>query len=327
VKEKNNDDQIDLKRVLILGAAEISAHVMQLSNQGLLSYTPTQLLPDDNPDLCFLVSGGVVRLLAVDLLLRDSRYKNRNEQLKAQVRAILESGSDEQRVGEQINQAIATASLGVAEENVELIQRETNKRLVEALEFIKDKYKTRFEWMISSLVIDAVISVSPIPFSPHIVRNLQAFGNWITKEDLNLPEKESGGATPDYDLTNLPDHYPNLLNIWRSAKRDAIKAQKEPLLKENWRKRIQKSYEYDLPDDLIEWLNVNEQERQAKLMARSDLKHLTKKLKDGYVLSMPSDLAIEHAARLCGTPPYYYSKSHLQGILREKKALWFKSAL
>ena len=326
MKQKTNDDQTDLKRVIMVHAAELSARIMQLSNQGLLTYTPTQLLPVDNPDLCNLVWEGILRILTVDLLLRDSRYKNRNEQLKSQAYMILVEGGDEQKVRERLNQIIETASAGVGVENLDLIKREAERRLAEALEFIKDKYKIRFEWMISSLVIDAIISASPIPFSPHMVRNLHAFGDWIAKDDLNLQEKESGGMTPHYDLTNLPDHYPNLLKIWQAAKQDAKKAQKELLLKENWRKRIQGSYKYDLPDDLIEWLNTNEQERQAKLTGRSDLKYLPKRLKDGYVLTMPSDFAVEHSARLCGAPPYYYSKSHLQGILREKKALWFKSA-
>lgn len=326
MKQKTNDDQIDLKRVIMVHAAELSARIMQLSNQGLLTYTPTQLLPVDNPDLCNLVWEGIIRILTVDLLLRDSRYKNRNEQLKSQVYTILAEGGDEQKVRELLNQVIETESAAVGVENLDLIKREAERRLAEALEFIKDKYKIRFEWMISVLVLDAIISVSPIPFSPHMVRILHAFGDWIAKEDLNLPEKESGGTKPDYDLINLPDHYPNLLKVWHSAKQDAKKAQKDPLLKENWRKRIQGSYEYDLPDDLIEWLNVNIQERQAKLMARSDLEHLTNKLKAGYMLIAPSDIAVEHSARLCGIPPYYYSISHLQRMLREKKGLWFKSA-
>lgn len=105
------------------------------------------------------------------------------------------------------------------------------------------------------------------------------------------------------------------------------KAQKASLLKENWRKRIQGSYESDLPDDLVEWLNANEEERRVKLEARTDLEYLPKKLIDGYALCMPSEIALEHSARLCGAPPYYYSKSRLFEIKREKQTLWFKPTL
>jgi hypothetical protein len=212
----------------------------------------------------------------------------------------------------------------VTDENRELIRGELEKLLPKALEFIKDKYKIRFEWMISSLVLDSVFSVSPIALSPGLVRNIHALEDWIAQEDLKLPKQESRSAKPDYDLTKLPDYYRVLQKTWQSAKKEAQKAQNDPLLKGNWRKRIQVSYSDELPDDLVEWLNKNEQERQAIFEARTDLKYLPKKLKDGYVLSKPSHLALEHSARLCGAPPYYYSIAHLFEVLEEKQALWFK---
>jgi hypothetical protein len=45
-------------------------------------------------------------MLACDLLFQDDRYKNRREQLEAQVRAIMAKGHDSQKTVEQINQAI-----------------------------------------------------------------------------------------------------------------------------------------------------------------------------------------------------------------------------
>ena len=181
--------------------------------------------------------------------------------------------------------------------------------------------------MISSLVLDSVLSVSPIALSPGLVRNIHALEDWIVQEDLKLPKQESRSTKPDYDLTKLPDYYRDLQKTWQSAKKDAQKAQNDLLLKGNWRKRIKVSYLDDLPDDLIEWLNENEQERQSVFEARTDLIYLSKKLKDGYVISKPSQFALEHSARLCGAPPYYYSITRLFEILREKQALWFKPTL
>jgi hypothetical protein len=325
--KKKNNDQIDLNQTLIAGAAEIAMRVMELSNQGLISYTPNQVLPDDNPDLCILVASAIMRMLACDLLIQDDRYKNRRKQLEAQVRAIMAQGDDGQKTVEQINQAIGTEASNVTDENQELIRKEIEKLLPKALEFIKDKYKIRFEWMISSLVLDSVLSVSPIALSPGLVRNIHALEDWIVQEDLKLPKQESRSTKPDYDLTKLPDYYRDLQKTWQSAKKDAQKAQNDPLLKGNWRKRIKVSYLDDLPDDLIEWLNENEQERQSVFEARTDLIYLSKKLKDGYVISKPSQFALEHSARLCGAPPYYYSITRLFEILREKQALWFKPTL
>ena len=268
--KKKNNDQIDLNQTLIAGAAEIAMRVMELSNQGLISYTPNQVLPDDNPDLCILVASAIMRMLACDLLIQDDRYKNRRKQLEAQVRAIMAQGDDGQKTVEQINQAIGTEASNVTDENQELIRKEIEKLLPKALEFIKDKYKIRFEWMISSLVLDSVLSVSPIALSPGLVRNIHALEDWIVQEDLKLPKQESRSTKPDYDLTKLPDYYRDLQKTWQSAKKDAQKAQNDPLLKGNWRKRIKVSYLDDLPDDLIEWLNENEQERQSVFEARTD---------------------------------------------------------
>lgn len=327
MKKKSNNDQVDLYRMMIVGAEDISRRIMALSNQGLISYTPDQFLPDDNPDLCFLICTAILSLLACEILTQYPRYKDKREQLKAQVRAILARDGDNEKNVKQAFQAIQNECSNVMAENEALIMREAMKRIPKAVEFLEDKYKTRFEWMISSLVMDSIISVTPLVESPNIVRSLHALEDWIVQDDLKLPKRESAGIKPNYDLSQLPSYYPSLRAIWVSAKRDAHKAQNDPLLQENWRKRTQASYSCNLPDDLIEWLNQNEQERQAILEARLDLIYLPRKLKDGYVISKPSDFPLEHSARLCGAPPYYYSKSLLFDRLREKPTLWFNSKL
>src|SRR5947199_1818884 len=118
---------------------------------------------------------------------QDSQYENRRRQLEAQVSKIMAQGDDGQKTVEQINQAIGTETSNVIDENQELIRREVEKLLPQALDFIKDKYKIRFEWMISSLVLDSVLSVSPIALSPGLVRNIHELEDGIVQKDLELP--------------------------------------------------------------------------------------------------------------------------------------------
>lgn len=155
----------------------------------------------------------------------------------------------------------------------------------------------------------------------------KAFENVLiaSRKSYIAPLKEhflrGSGSESDYDLTELRDHYQSLLPKWRLAKKDAKRDQRYPVHKQNWRDRLST---YDLPDDLIEWLNQSEIERANILSSRTDLPHLQEKLANGYALTMPSEIALEHAARLCGTPAYYYSISHLFGLLKnttiEKKS-------
>jgi hypothetical protein len=124
------------------------------------------------------------------------------------------------------------------------------------------------------------------------------------------------GSEADYDLTDLSSNYQPLLDKWQLAKDDAKRDQKHSVHKQNWRERLDT---YQLPDDLIEWLNLSESEKADILSQRTDLPHLQEKLAKGYALVKPSEIALEHAARLCGADPYYYSVSHLFRLLKNKK--------
>lgn len=129
-------------------------------------------------------------------------------------------------------------------------------------------------------------------------------------------EDRLGVKREEFDLVNIDQHYEYLKDIWKSAKREAIKAQADRLKSEKWRQRVN-AYEVDLPDDLIEWLNKSDAEKREILAARTDLPHLKARLRDGYNLSKPSAIALEHAARLCGAPPYYYSIARLWELYRK----------
>lgn len=135
------------------------------------------------------------------------------------------------------------------------------------------------------------------------------------------------GRKADYLLVQLDTHYKRLQPIWRLAKADSRKAQIDPALSKRWRQRIKSSFEAELPDDLIEWLNSSVEEQQERLLSFKKLTNLQKKLEAGYALTKPSDIAMEHAARLCGAPPYNYAVSTLWDIWRKQKATTKKKML
>jgi hypothetical protein len=129
-----------------------------------------------------------------------------------------------------------------------------------------------------------------------------------------------------YDLRDLADHYKALHPKWKLAIRDAKSAQKHTIQKNRWRKRIYEDYE--LPIDLIEWLNLDSVERERKLKQHDSYYQLRRRRKSStasddqqYELRVPRDLALEHAARLCGAPPYSYSVTHLKDLVNSGKAV------
>ena len=125
-----------------------------------------------------------------------------------------------------------------------------------------------------------------------------------------------GAKAFNCDFSRLPQYQRDLLPIWKDAKFQAIKDQKNPIRAKRWRESLKGAYDIELPDDLIEWLNISTEHRHEYLLSRTDLKYLKRRLKEGLVLSKPSEIALEHAARLCGTLPYKFAISSLWQIRR-----------
>ena len=159
----------------------------------------------------------------------------------------------------------------------------------------------------------------------HTIRTVACEKGLIEKRSLRLSEKDAKAIagmrhnkTPqlDYDLGQLRQYYGKLYPVWRSAKVDAVSAQRNPLLKANWRARVARSYDIPLPNDLVEWFCVDDPLPQ--LLAFTGFKFLQDLLKRGERLSKPSDIALEHSARLCGAVPYYYALPTLFALLKKQ---------
>jgi len=101
-----------------------------------------------------------------------------------------------------------------------------------------------------------------------------------------------------YDLSELLNHYSTVLPLWQDAK-EIYKDNR----KRNWQQIVKTVHPY-LPVDLVARLSGNP----------SDLSDEVKEnLAEKGGTSEPSDIAIEHAARLCGAPDYSYALSTLEG--------------
>jgi hypothetical protein len=121
------------------------------------------------------------------------------------------------------------------------------------------------------------------------------------KDRIKPPAR--GGSTPDYDLSKLRINYDNLLPSWQEAKRIFRQNRNNP----RWREMViaaapDLSEQRDLIERLDEYPKL-----PSNILAKID--------KQGSE-SRPSHITLEHAARLCGCPPYHYSLRHLQGRVK-----------
>jgi len=101
-----------------------------------------------------------------------------------------------------------------------------------------------------------------------------------------------------YNLSELLNHYITVLPLWQDAK-DIYKDNRN----RNWKRIIDTVHPY-LPDDLVARLSGNPADLSDEIKA---------KLAEKGGTSEPSDIAVEHAARLCGAPDYGYALSTLEG--------------
>ena len=108
-------------------------------------------------------------------------------------------------------------------------------------------------------------------------------------------------------LANLAWHFSQVYHVWREARRMYRESQKsqDSNRRRRWRENILVTYPELTPfDDLIERLTDS-----PKVAVQIYEKMLAKG-----VTPAPSDIALEHAARLCGVKPYQYTIRYLKSI-------------
>lgn len=116
-----------------------------------------------------------------------------------------------------------------------------------------------------------------------------------------------------YDrLRLLGFYFAQVYPVWEKAK-ELYKESQESLYRKkrmSWREDILEEYEKELKafSDLIELL-ADPPEVPAEIYEKI--------LKKG-VTSAPKDIALQHAARLCGIPDFEYTTRHLEGILSKQ---------
>ena len=120
-----------------------------------------------------------------------------------------------------------------------------------------------------------------------------------------IPPPVRGGSEPDYDLSELAKHYETVYSQWKDAK-EIYKQNKK---RKNWQAMVRAAHPFP-PDynDLIERL-AEHPDLSYEVIQRIDEKGFN---------STPMHIALEHAARLCGVPPWHYTFRHLQ---RQRNAL------
>lgn len=124
--------------------------------------------------------------------------------------------------------------------------------------------------------------------------------------------KGRGGKKPKANLTRLYENYERIIDDWVEASelfRSARKS-RSAVRRDAWRKDIQRNFS-DLPEDLIE-----------RLQPMTDWPEWIDG-KGGE--DKPEDIALEHAARLCGAKNYIYKLSTLRETYNKQKRAKFES--
>jgi hypothetical protein len=117
--------------------------------------------------------------------------------------------------------------------------------------------------------------------------------------------KEQLAYVLEPNLEEFAEHYAAVLPIWKDAKI----IYKQNSSRATWRDLIRAAYpEHEFDDDLISRLSGKLNDLPEEIQTK-----LSEKGGD----SKPSSIALEHAARLCGTEPYKYSLRYLYYKLKK----------
>lgn len=189
---------------------------------------------------------------------------------------------------------------------------------VRAERYVSWNAGARLSSLLEAVYRESVFHALDEPMTEAQRRQLEALtgpGEEIAYHSLRLTR------APGHDFNRLKTYYGPLKEVWDNAREQARAAQEDPVRRERWRQIIATSYQTPLPAYLIEWLNVFEAEKRSRLFTREDLPRLQQRLRDGYSLAGCSEIALEHAARMCGASPYEFAISTLHQYRRNPPAM------
>ena len=168
-----------------------------------------------------------------------------------------------------------------------LFREQVRPKIESALQelFIEVANQTRADMVDEIIVSPNGFTISYIDYErSDLIKGAIRFAERATKKRMKV---KRGGKKPDYDLSRLSENYKAVYPIWKEAK----KIYKQNRNRKNWRAMVKVEYP-DLPDNLIERLADSDSYR-----------------------AIPSNIALEHAAQLCGAPPDHYTSKHLRTLV------------
>jgi hypothetical protein len=143
-------------------------------------------------------------------------------------------------------------------------------------------------------------------------KNVAAFfADWLTQPLATRPRT---GKKPKADLSRLSDHYNAIIDDWTDAFAlcRSMMGLRSDKLRARWRSGLKKQYPM-FPEDLIERLQPMAEwpERISDVCVEQGGE------------DKPQDIALEHAARLCGAGEYAFKLTYLEKVFRKQKAADF----
>jgi hypothetical protein len=168
-------------------------------------------------------------------------------------------------------------------------------------EYIRRALARRISTPILVLMVEAILAGTGETISAAGMRQIEEFAGKMGRLP-ELPVRGHGGSEPAYDLTELRRHYDKVYPEWKKAKKLYRKLRTD----RNWRDQVLLDHP-TFPKDLIARLEPNPRLSGAVNAALAK--------KGGS--SAESEIALEHAARLCGVPPYEYSIRWLKSRLKK----------
>lgn len=201
-----------------------------------------------------------------------------------------------------------------------------NDVLVEALDIFRDRFEVlakvawvqslqETQYLFTSLMIKARFGEKAaralLPTKKILEEGLLGFYQIGMRADI-AADGRRGQTARRANLQLLQNTYEDIVEAWKEAStmcRSALSSSSENR-KANWQEEISRAFP-ELPVDLIVRLQPTHFWPADIAQAASGKKHGT---------SDPLDIALEHAARLCGAKPYAYMLSYLRKLCKKRKA-------